>query len=98
MDPVQKIKRSLAQLVSEALEEARGQKLLSFATAPDFVIEVPREKGHGDFACNAAMLLARQARMAPRQIAEILVGVIKAGSLAGVEKVEAAGAGFINFT
>lgn len=97
MDPVQKIKRSLAQLVSEALEEARGQKLLSFATAPDFVIEVPREKGHGDFACNAAMLLARQARMAPRQIAEILVGVIKAGSLAGVEKVEAAGAGFINF-
>jgi arginyl-tRNA synthetase len=97
MDPVQKVKMSLAQLVSEALEEARGQKLLSFATAPDFVIEVPREKGHGDFACNAAMLLARQARMAPRQIAEILVGVIKAGSLAGVEKVEAAGAGFINF-
>lgn len=97
MDPVQKIKMSLARLVARALEEARGQKLLSFDTVPDFVIEVPREKGHGDFACNAAMLLARQARMAPRKIAEILVGIIMKGRPAGVEKVEAAGAGFINF-
>lgn len=97
MDPVQKIKWILAQLVTKALDEARQQRLLSFETVPDFVIEVPREKGHGDYACNAAMLLARQARMAPRQIAEILVGIIKAGSLTGVEKVEAAGAGFINF-
>lgn len=97
MDPVQKIKLSLAQLVAEALKEAGEQKLLCFDTEPDFVIEVPREKGHGDFACNAAMLLARQARMAPRQIADIIVGIIKAGSPAGVEKVEAAGAGFINF-
>ncbi|MEQ8173803.1 MAG: arginine--tRNA ligase [Syntrophomonadaceae bacterium] len=97
MDPVQKIKTSLAQLVTNALEEAKRQKLLSFNTVPDFVIEVPREKGHGDFACNAAMLLARQARMAPRQIAEILVGIIKAARPAGVEKVEAAGAGFINY-
>ena len=30
-----------------------------------FCHEVPREKQHGDFACNVAMLLARQARMAP---------------------------------
>lgn len=97
MNPVQAIKKGLAQLVAKALEEAREQKLLSFDTVPDYVIEVPREKGHGDFACNAAMLLARQARMAPRQIAEILAGIIKAGSLAGVEKVEAAGAGFLNF-
>ncbi|MEN6390354.1 MAG: arginine--tRNA ligase [Syntrophomonas sp.] len=97
MDPVQKIKTSLVQLVTKALEEAKRQELLSFSTVPDFVIEVPREKGHGDFACNAAMLLARQARMAPRQIAEILVGIIKAARPAGVEKVEAAGAGFINF-
>lgn len=97
MDPVLNVKTSLAQLVNKALDEAREQKLLSFDTVPDFVIEVPREKGHGDFACNAALLLARQARMAPRQIAEILVDLIKVGSLTGVEKVDAAGAGFINF-
>ena len=39
---------------------------------PEFSIEVPRQKEHGDFSCNAAMLLAKRLRKNPREIAEAL--------------------------
>ncbi|NLV22645.1 MAG: arginine--tRNA ligase [Syntrophomonadaceae bacterium] len=96
MNPIQNIKKELARLVIEALEKARDCGQLDYQLPPEFVIEVPKDSGHGDFACNAAMLLARQARMAPRQIAEIIISHIdrKENFLA---KVEVAGAGFINF-
>ncbi len=66
-------------------------------TCPDFVIEKPREKAHGDFAVNAAMLLARPAKLAPRDIAaEIINRMDFSGTY--IEKAELAGPGFINFT
>ena len=63
---------------------------------PDFTIETPRDKGHGDYAVNIAMLLARSAKEAPRLIAEKIINEIDKNSL-GAEKVELAGPGFINF-
>jgi arginyl-tRNA synthetase len=96
MNPIQKIKEELACMVIEALEKAQESGQLNYQQIPEFVIEVPKDSGHGDFACNAAMLMARQARMAPRQIAEIITTHINSqGNLVG--KVEVAGAGFINF-
>ncbi len=63
---------------------------------PDFIIEVPREKDHGDFATNLAMLLSKEVHLPPRKIAGILKGCIDLQGLP-VEKVEIAGPGFINF-
>ncbi|HWP98390.1 MAG TPA: arginine--tRNA ligase [Syntrophomonadaceae bacterium] len=97
MNPIEKLKNNLHQLVTGAVEEARKEGRIQFESLPAFVIEVPREKGHGDFACNAAMLLARQARMAPRQIAEIILNLIDLEQVNLIEKLEVAGAGFINF-
>ena len=57
-------------------------------------VEPPRDPAHGDLATNAAMALAKQARMKPRDIAEALKPGIEA--LDGVESVEIAGPGFIN--
>ncbi|MGR6837344.1 arginine--tRNA ligase [Syntrophomonas erecta] len=96
MNPIEKVQLSLQEILTDALEEAREKGHLNFASIPDFVIEVPREKEHGDFACNVAMLLARQARMAPRKIAEIIVEHLEIDKLSLLEKVEVAGAGFIN--
>nr|WP_283256166.1 arginine--tRNA ligase [Dyella humicola] len=62
---------------------------------PNFVIERARSREHGDFAANAAMLLAKPARAKPRELAEKLVAALPANTL--VEKVEIAGPGFINF-
>jgi arginyl-tRNA synthetase len=84
--------------LAEAAEAAKADGELNFEELPDFVIERPREKAHGDFAANIAMLLARQAKMAPHKIAEILVGKLyKEAPAVFVDSVEIAGAGFINF-
>ncbi len=62
---------------------------------PNFSIEVPRQKGHGDYSCNAAMLLAKRLRKKPREIAEDLKERIgNGGGL--VASLDIAGPGFIN--
>jgi len=96
MNPIHKIKEELARMVFEALEKARDSGQLNYELIPEFVIEVPKDSGHGDFACNVAMLLARQAHMAPRRIAEIITSYVIMNEKF-LEKVEIAGAGFINF-
>ncbi|GMV27967.1 MAG: arginine--tRNA ligase [Rhodanobacteraceae bacterium] len=60
-----------------------------------FVIERTRSKEHGDFAANAALLMAKAAGRPPRDLAQALVGALPAS--AQVAKVEIAGPGFINF-
>lgn len=96
MNPVESIKVYLAETIVSALKEAKEQGRIKFNNIPDFLIEVPREKGHGDFASNIAMLMAREARMAPRQIAETILQMINVKELSHVEKIEIAGPGFIN--
>ena len=59
-------------------------------------IERTRDVAHGDFASNLAMMLARELKSAPRQIAEKLIAALPTNPL--IEKVEIAGAGFMNFT
>lgn len=73
------------------------EQAFNYTSIPDFAMEKPRDEGHGDFACNVAMLLAREARMAPRKIAEALTTRLDLAAMAFVARVEIAGAGFINF-
>src|SRR5437588_11991246 len=59
-------------------------------------VEAPREAGHGDVATNAAMVLAKNARKPPRELAEAIAAKLRADEL--VAKAEVAGPGFINLT
>lgn len=59
-------------------------------------IERTRDVAHGDFASNLAMMLARELKSSPRQIAEKLIAALPVNPL--IEKIEIAGAGFMNFT
>lgn len=59
-------------------------------------IERTRDVAHGDFASNLAMMLARELKSSPRQIAEKLIAALPSNPL--IEKVDIAGAGFMNFT
>jgi arginyl-tRNA synthetase len=63
---------------------------------PDFVLELPKDKQHGDYATNVAMQLTRIARRNPRQIAEEIVARFDKAA-ASISKIEIAGPGFINF-
>lgn len=62
---------------------------------PDILLERPKNAQHGDFATNLALVLAKPLRQNPRTIAENLIKAIADSPY--VEKVEIAGAGFINF-
>jgi arginyl-tRNA synthetase len=59
-------------------------------------VEPPRDRTHGDMACNAAMILSKQAKMPPRDLAAKFIEKIEAWD--EVEKTEIAGPGFINIT
>lgn len=61
----------------------------------DIIIEKPSDKKFGDASTNLAMTLAKQLKKNPRQIAKDIVS--KIGTNDTIEKVEIAGAGFINF-
>ena len=63
---------------------------------PAIQIERTKDKAHGDFACNIAMMLAGSVKKNPRQIASLLVENLLEADF--VTKVEIAGPGFINFT
>ncbi|MCK0143302.1 arginine--tRNA ligase [Aliiroseovarius sp. F20344] len=78
---------ALTQMVSEgALPEG-----LSF---DNVAVEPPRDAAHGDMATNAAMVLAKPAKMKPRDIAEVLAG--KLAEDARIDVAEVAGPGFLN--
>lgn len=89
MSAVLNFKSHLAESFAHALHEV----------APDFVgatilIERPKQASHGDYACNLAMQLAKPLRKSPRDIANALIAALPKSDV--VEKVEIAGAGFIN--
>jgi arginyl-tRNA synthetase len=83
--------------VSELIraELARVAEVMGAGEAP-FVLERPRDDGHGDLATNLAMLIARTRRTNPRQVAEELVRALALPE-GVVERLEIAGPGFINF-
>src|SRR6478609_92395 len=88
------------QVQSKIKEEIRAAVLKAgLATEeqiPDVILEIPKEKAHGDYSTNMAMQLARVAKKAPRMIAEALIENFDR-SKASIEKIELAGPGFINF-
>jgi len=63
---------------------------------PNFEAEPPRDASHGDIAVNAALVLAKSAKMKPRDIAEALKAKLEAHS--DITKIDVAGPGFLNIT
>ncbi len=93
MNPAQ-----LSTAVVEALTALVEDGLL---TLPDGVptevtVERPREKGHGDYATNVALQLAKKAGTNPRALGELLAARLREAP--GVGAVEVAGPGFLNVT
>lgn len=94
---VEQLKNKIIEEIGQSAQRAKTAGELSFPELPQFVLEVPREKSHGDFATNIAMLLTKAAKQPPRQIAETIVRHLdKQGTW--IKEVEIAGPGFINFT
>ncbi|MBI4644499.1 MAG: arginine--tRNA ligase [Deltaproteobacteria bacterium] len=89
-------KEQIREILTQALEQARNAGELNFQSLPAFEVEAPKQADHGDLATNLAMVLASQAKMPPRKIAEIISKNLAAPA-GMLQKVEIAGPGFINF-
>ncbi len=89
---VEMIERNLAH----AAERAKAAGELSFEGLPSYVLEEPRERQHGDLATNLAMVLTKQAKRPPREIADILLKNLDTKET-WIEDWSIAGPGFINF-
>ena len=96
-NPIAETKQSVAQLLDAALERAvEAGALPASNELPDFVVEIPADTSHGDFASNIAMACARPFKSAPRKIAEAICQHL---DLSGspFDRTEIAGPGCINF-
>jgi len=93
---IARLRAELNHALIKAVTLASQKMRFPAAGIPDFVLEVPREKEHGDFATNLALLLAGALKMSPRKIAGIIKEELNFEGLP-VIKVEVAGPGFINF-
>jgi len=90
----------IRDLVRDLFEKALAQGAARGrwpAAAPAFTVEPPRDPRHGDFAVNAAMVLAKPAGRPPRELAQAIAEEVRAADAAGaVASLEVAGPGFLN--
>ncbi|WP_170442999.1 arginine--tRNA ligase [Ruegeria arenilitoris] len=82
-------------LVLDALTQMQSEGALPEGLSFDNVaVEPPRDAAHGDMATNAAMVLAKPAKMKPRDIADALAAKLAADER--ITSAEVAGPGFLN--
>lgn len=85
MDVVESLKLKIQKALSKL-----GQEV----SLDDIIIEKSKDSAHGDYASNAAMKFSRLFGKAPRDVANLIIENI---DLDGIDKIEIAGPGFINF-
>ncbi|NWB58607.1 arginine--tRNA ligase, partial [Pseudomonas sp. F1002] len=89
------MKDTIRQLIQQALTQLVNEGVLPEGLTPAIQVENTRDKTHGDFASNIAMMLAKPAGLKPRDLAEKIIAALPADPQ--VTKAEIAGPGFINF-
>ncbi len=90
------MKQQIEDILQSSLLALQQAGTLKIDTLPSVHIEHARDKQHGDYACNIAMLLAKPLQLNPRQIAETIIANLQRP--AWLINVDIAGPGFINFT
>jgi len=91
-----KIREQIFKVVKAAFVACEKKGNLPNIQIEDIFIEVPRERGFGDFSTNIAMQVSKQAKMPPRKIAELLASEFDFSGTY-IERTEVAGPGFLNF-
>lgn len=89
------MKQHIAELIGTALQTLIADGTLPQDLQPTINVDRTKDKSHGDLASNIAMTLAKAARKAPRDIAQLIIDALPAS--AQLSKAEIAGPGFINF-
>jgi len=91
------VKREIKNLITKSVKALQKKGYFSEFKISEIKIEHPEEKAHGDYATNVAMVIAKQIKKNPLEIAENLKSEILNFKSSYFDKVEIAGPGFINF-
>ena len=89
------MKQKIEELILQAIETLKAEGMLGQEIIPNISIERTRDAQHGDFASNLALMLAKPAKVNPRDLAIKIIAALPQDD--AVIKVELAGPGFINF-
>ena len=89
------MKNHIHHLLTQAVAGLQAGGSLREGLEVNIEVERARQKGHGDFASNIAMALAKPAGKVPRTLAEKIIQALPASEF--IDRVEIAGPGFINF-
>ena len=89
------MKSVVEALLAQTIEILKQQDVIAEDVIPRINIQNTKDKSHGDFACNIAMMLAKPAKMNPRELAEKIVSTLPADPR--ITDTQIAGPGFINF-
>ncbi|WP_394203838.1 arginine--tRNA ligase [Shewanella waksmanii] len=89
------MKSHIESLLAQALESLKQQQVVPAEFAARIQVDRTKDKSHGDFATNLAMMLTKAAGKKPRDIAQLIIDNLPNSS--HVAKVDIAGPGFINF-
>ena len=91
---VNKVKNEIKETILSAADKCIKNGVFECDSLPEFGIEIPGDRSHGDYAVNAAMVWARALKKAPRMIAEEIVKEITPAGY--ISRIEIAGPGFMN--
>lgn len=91
---IEKVETNLREAIKVGLIKTLEQKNINLEKIPEIKVEVPREKEHGDYATNIALVMAKHFKKSPRRVAELLKENIKYDL---IKEISIAGPGFINF-
>ncbi|MBR2512423.1 MAG: arginine--tRNA ligase [Halomonas sp.] len=89
------MKDTIIYLLEGAVTALKHQGVLPNDLQPAIKVDPTKDKAHGDYATNLALMLAKPAGMKPRELADVLVAALPASD--AIQKTEIAGPGFINF-
>ncbi|MCS2610931.1 arginine--tRNA ligase [Halomonas dongshanensis] len=89
------MKDTIITLLDGAVAALKQQGVLPSDANPTIKVDPTKDKAHGDYATNLALMLAKPAGMNPRALAEALVAALPASD--AIQKTDIAGPGFINF-
>ena len=92
MDIIAILKEKIVSVI-EVLE--KQELILSGLNKDGIVVETPKDKAFGDLSSNAAMVLSKQVKINPRQLAQYFITHCEPDDF--IESIEIAGPGFLNF-
>ncbi|WP_024850253.1 arginine--tRNA ligase [Hydrogenovibrio kuenenii] len=89
------MKQQVTELLIQVVDALKQTGVLPQDTHPKIHLENTKDKSHGDYATNLAMMLTKVVGKPPRDVAAMIIEALPSSDV--VEKVEIAGPGFINF-